>query len=411
MSKQYGKKKLTRNILIGVLIVLVIAIAIFLAVALQKDAAGMNCFQRKATAASADGVKISMSEYRVTYDMILSNYQNQTSSFTDEQIRSLQESAANQALLQKVYAKEAKALGITLTDEQKAAAKKNAQDQIDSIMKYFTDSLVQNGTYSKSAVEKQIASYYQQLGMSEGEYRTFLRESAEGSYYIEAIRNYYDENDLHVDENVLTDYYRKTVEETMYTEKEDGSKRATYMDGQYWYYMMLYQMGYSEPMMYIPEGFIYIDYIKLQKGSKEEIEEIVNQVNAGEMDFDQLRKSDDNVDSYRDMLEGPYPIGENDHAQMFSSQEAYEAAAALAIGEIGSFIEEPVTAEDGTVTVTGYLFRRVEGNMCMDGDSGVIKIDYYPGVRASMETQYRVDQWLADIRYEDAVYAYKGARK
>ncbi len=90
MSKQYGKKKLTRNILIGVLIVLVIAIAIFLAVALQKDAAGMNCFQRKATAASADGVKISMSEYRVTYDMILSNYQNQTSSFTDEQIRNLQ---------------------------------------------------------------------------------------------------------------------------------------------------------------------------------------------------------------------------------------------------------------------------------------------------------------------------------
>ena len=82
-----------------------------------------------------------------------------------------------------------------------------------------------------------------------------------------------------------------------------------------------------------------------------------------------------------------------------------------AIGEIGSFIEEPVTAEDGTVTVTGYLFRRAEGNMCMDGDSGVIKIDYYPGVRASMETQYRVDQWLADIRYEDAMYAYKGARK
>ena len=34
MSKQYGKKKLTRNILIGVLVVLVIGIAIFLSIAL-----------------------------------------------------------------------------------------------------------------------------------------------------------------------------------------------------------------------------------------------------------------------------------------------------------------------------------------------------------------------------------------
>lgn len=411
MSKQYGKKKLTRNILICAAIVLVIAIAIFLAVALQKDGAGMNCFRRNATAASADGVKVSMSEYRVTYDMMLSNYQNQTSAFTDEQIRNLQENAAKQALLQKVYAKEAKALGITLTDEQKTAAEKNAQDQIDAVKKYYTDNLAKSGSYSKSAVEKQIASYYQQLGMNESTYRAFLKESMEETYYIEAVKNYYDENDLHVDENTLTDYYRKAVEDTMYTVKEDGSKRAAYMDGQYWYYITLYQMGYSEPMMYIPEGFIYIDYIKLQKGTKEEIEEIVNKVNAGELDFDELLKSDDNIDSYRSLLEGPYPIGENDHAQMFASQEAYEAAAALAIGEIGSFIDEPVTADDGSTTVTGYLFRRAEGNMCMDGDSGVIKIDYYPGVRASMETQYRIDQWLSDIRYEDAMYAYKGALK
>ncbi|MBQ6331760.1 MAG: SurA N-terminal domain-containing protein [Clostridia bacterium] len=409
MSKQYGKKKLTRNILIGVLVVLVIGIAIFLSIALQKDSAGMNCFQRKATAASADGVKISMGEYRLNFDTTMMSYQ--TTTFSDKQMKNLQENIARQTLLPRVYAKEAKALGLSLTKEQKEEAAKTAQTQIDAVKESIAKELSQSGNYSKSAVEKQLAAYYQQIGMNENEYYSFVKENAEGNYYWEAIDAYYQENGDGIDEATLLDYYRKSVEDSMYTENEDGTKKSSYSEGQYWYTMMLYQMGYSMPMMYVPEGFIYIDYIKLQKGTKKEIEEIINKVNAGEIDFDQLRKSDDNIDTYRDALEGPYPIGENDHAQMFSSQAAYDAAAALVIGEIGSFIEEPVTAEDGSVTVTGYLFRRAEGNMCMDGDSGVIKIDYYPGVREAMLDEYRLQQWISDIRFEDAMYAYKGARK
>ena len=409
MSKQYGKKKLTRNILIGVLVVLVIGIAIFLSIALQKDSAGMNCFQRKATAASADGVKISMGEYRLNFDTTMMSYQ--TTTFSDKQMKNLQENIARQTLLPRVYAKEAKALGLSLTKEQKEEAAKTAQTQIDAVKESIAKELSQSGNYSKSAVEKQLAAYYQQIGMNENEYYSFVKENAEGNYYWEAIDAYYQENGDGIDEATLLDYYRKSVEDSMYTENEDGTKKSSYSEGQYWYTMMLYQMGYSMPMMYVPEGFIYIDYIKLQKGTKKEIEEIINKVNAGEIDFDQLRKSDDNIDTYRDALEGPYPIGENDHAQMFSSQAAYDAAAALVIGEIGSVIEEPVTAEDGSVTVTGDLFRRAEGNMCMDGDSGVIKIDYYPGVREAMLDEYRLQQWISDIRFEDAMYAYKGARK
>lgn len=407
MSKQYGKKKLTRNILIGVLIVLVIGIAIFLSIALQKDSAGMNCFQRKATAASADGVKISMGEYRLNFDTTMMSYQ--TTTFSDKQLKNLQENTAKQTLLPRVYAKEAKALGLSLTKEQKEEAAKSAQTQIDSMKESIAKEISKNGNYSKSAMEKQLASYYQQIGMNENEYYSFVKENAEGNYYKEAIDAYYQENGDGIDEATLLDYYRKSVEDSMYTENEDGTKKSSYSEGQYWYSMMLYQMGYSMPMMYVPEGFIYIDYIKLQKDTKKEIEEIINKVNAGEIDFDQLKKSDDNIDTYRSSLEGPYPIGENDHTQIFSSQEAYNAAAALAIGEIGSFIEEPVTADDGSVTVTGYLFRRAEGNMCMDGDSGVIKIDYYPGVREAVLDEYRLEQWISDIRFEDAMYAYKGA--
>ena len=137
MANVYGKKKTKRNILIAVIAVLVIAAAIFLTVALQKDGAGMNCFQRSATAASADGMKVSVAEYRVMLDMISSNYSGTT--LTDDQLRTLQENCVSQVLMMKVYEKEAKALGLSLTDEQIAASEKAADDQIASIRKYYAD--------------------------------------------------------------------------------------------------------------------------------------------------------------------------------------------------------------------------------------------------------------------------------
>ena len=142
------KKKMTRNILIAVFAMLVIAAVIFLTVALQKDGAGMNCFQRNATAATADGESVTMAEYRVTYDMIASNYQT---TLSDEQVKNLQEYAVKEALMQKIYTKEAKALGLTLTDEQKTAAKKSADNQIEAIEQYYAESMAKDGTYSKAA--------------------------------------------------------------------------------------------------------------------------------------------------------------------------------------------------------------------------------------------------------------------
>ena len=164
----YKKKKAVRGILICVIAAIVIAAAVLLIAATQKDSAGMNCFQRNATAASADGVKICMSEYRVTYDGLMRNYQNTT--FTDDELRLMKESAVKQALLQKVYAKEAKKLGLSLTDEQKTACDNAAKEQVDGLEEYLATNLIQNGNYSRAALEKQLSSYYQQLGMSKNEY-------------------------------------------------------------------------------------------------------------------------------------------------------------------------------------------------------------------------------------------------
>lgn len=405
------KKKLTRNILIAVIAVLVIAAAIFLLVALQKDGAGMNCFQRNATAATADGESVSMAEYRVTYDMIASNYQ--TTTLTDAQVKNLQEYAVKEALMQKIYTKEAKALGLTLTDEQKTAAKKSADNQIEAIEQYYAESMAKDGTYSKAAVDKQISAYYQRLGMSKDAYRKFLRESNEAELYRQAIETYYKENGSDISEEELVDYYRKTVEESMTVTGEDGTKTPAYTDGQYWNSIMLYQVGYGMPMLYIPEGFIYIDYVLLETETREEAEETVRKIENGETDFDELMQSDDNKDMLRLALKAPYPIAENDHSGLFTNQEIYTKAAELQIGEIGYYIDEreatDETENNGNNPVVIYLFRRAEGNMCYDGDHGVIKMEYYDGIRESVEDQMRLDRWLGDIKIEDAVYAYKGA--
>ena len=93
---------------------------------------------------------------------------------------------------------------------------------------------------------------------------------------------------------------------------------------------------------------------------------------------------------------------------LFTADDAYAAAAALEIGQIGSYIEEQITKDDGTTSVTAYLFRRAEGNICYEGDHGVIDLDYYTGIRTALESDYRMDQWFSDLKYEDVIYTYKG---
>ena len=147
MSKtksRLGRKKQIRNILILAAVVVVIAVAIFLAVALQKDGAGMNCCQRNATVASGNNVRATMGEYRVALDSTASYTQTGTT-YTDAEIRSIQESCARSILLQKVYRNEAKKLGLSLTDEQAAECKENAQKQIDALW--------DNGTINEQTIE------------------------------------------------------------------------------------------------------------------------------------------------------------------------------------------------------------------------------------------------------------------
>ena len=402
-SKQ-SRKKLIRNILIAVVAVAVIVTAIVLIGKFRKDGHGMNGFEREATAAKADGVRVSMIEYAMTYDV--NNGQYASMQLSDDEYRILQEGAAKQALLVKIYEKEAKALGLSLSAEDKAECEKAASDEIASLEKSIEDHLISEGNYSKQAYDKQIASQFEYIGMSRSAYYRFVYDRYASAKYSALLTAYYQENGKGFSEDELQAFYRETVEKTINAEN-------AYEDGQFWQGAMYYAVGLAPtPMLYLPEGFIFIDYVQVKKASAEEAAEFAEKVKSGEESFDDLMKSEDNQDYYKDIMKSPYPIAENDHSALFTSQDIYAAAAALEIGEIGTYVGEPVKAEDGTETVPVYLFRRAEGKICLDGgDSGIIDIDYYTGMREAFEGEYRSGSWFKDLSYSDAIYSYRGIGK
>lgn len=397
------KKKTIRNILIAVIVVVVIVAAVVLTVMLRKDRHGLNAFERARTAASVDGTKISMIEYALSFDTLLNNYSVDASTLTDEQLKQYQDSAARQALLVKVYEKEAKALGLTLTDEEIEKCKNAAQQQIDAIVENYTESMIAGGSFSKSQLDKYVTNYYTQLGMNQSQYRAFIQERAEATYYQTKLDAYYEENGSGFSEEEILAYYHDAVAETM----------TDYSAGTYSMYMQFYSIGYTSPLLFVPEGFIYVDFVKLSKDTEEEINAVLEQINNGEMTFDDLMASEDNQDPYRNALKTPYAIGEEDYAYLADDENFYKQASELEIGQVGMLIV-PVTGtaaegEEAPITgYTGYLFRRAEGNMCEEGDSGIIKIDYYDGVRDSVEAGLREERWFADYALTDAAKAYKG---
>lgn len=365
--------------------------------------------------ASADGETVSMSEYRVVFDAMCAQYLQYGTQPSDEELNTIRENAATQLLLQKIYIKEGKALGIELTEEEVNACAKTAQSHLDSVEKKFRRNLEQNGAVDEKALAEQVASYYKNLGIDKDAYFNMIEESEEAALYVQKIGEYYWDADT-PDEETLIRFYCESVGASVYTENADGTKTMQYIPGQFWDCMKKYREGkYETPMLYLPEGFIYIDYVVLHAKTREEARELVRQFRDGERTFDELLASEENMDPYRETLPGPYPIAENDHAQLFTPQEVYYRAAALEVGQTDTFIAQDVTDEDGNTVVAVYVVRRAVGNMCMEGDFGVIDIDYFPKARASAEYNYRQskmaerqDGWLSDVRYADSLYAYKG---
>lgn len=407
MRSKRSKKKLIRNILIAVVAAALIVTAIILISKLRRDGHGMNGFEREATAARADGERVSMIEYALIYDM--NNNSSSAKPQTDAEYRTLQESAAKQALLIKIYEKEAKALGLSLSDEDKKACEDAANGEIESIENSITERLIAGGGYSSQAFDKQITAQFDAIGMSRGRYRAFIYDYVASSKYAELIGNYYRENGSGITEEELTKFYRESVEKTMTIENGDGTTEKAYEDELFWQTMLYYAAGISPtPMLYVPEGFIYVDYIQVKADSVPDARILVDQVKKGEKSFDELMASDDNMDYYRRLMNAPYPIAEHDHSALFASQELYDVAAGLAVGEIGSFIGDPVKGQDGTETVPVYLVRRAEGKICGGSDSGVIDIDRIPGMRELFENEYRGAKWFEDIEFSDAIYSYRG---
>ncbi len=395
---------------------LLLAAVLFAACLKQNgQSSGENSGSEEQTvAASADGVTVRADEFRATYRRLAEYYQQmyaaQGLTMDAETQKEIREGSARQVLLQKIYIKEAEALGLSLTEEEREICRQAAQMQVDAITEQYRAYMNANGGGSEADLEVQLGAYYQKLGIQRDDFLAFTQMTEESELYRQKMDAYYLEQDT-PDEETLLRYYRESVEASMYTVDENGEKTSAYTNGLFWNYMKKYRDGHYSPLLYVPDGFIYIDFILVQTASQDEAEEIARKVTEGETPFDELMNSKDNADPFRGMLDGPYPIGETDHAQLFKPQAVYTRAAALGIGEIGSYVAQPVTDDDGNTTVDVYLFRRAEGWLCIDGDSGVINIDCFPETRSLAVENYRIDrryerqeEWLADVSYGQIVY-------
>lgn len=409
------RKKMIRNILIAVAVVVLIVAIILLSLALREDYRGYNWFERRAKVAEASGEVVRFDEFVVAYDNLLYTYESSgynLTSYTDEQIRELQEQTADSLLLQKLYIVKCKELGLTLTAEEKQACENAAQGEIDSVVEEITKNLIAGGSYSKAAVDAQVASYYNRnVGMNQTQYYNYVYEQMESSYCLTKLEEYYaDEMNDYTEEELLA-YYEETAQ---------ANFAELYEAGIYSTYMMMYGMGYyGMPYLYVPENFLYIDLIEVNAEDEATVTDFIARLDAGES-FEDLQKDELASGALYGKIEGPYAIAANDYNYLVSDAEVYTLAEQLEVGEISSLVVTNTGTDDEgneTTSYTGYIFRRAEGNMCIDGaQSGIVDIDYYEGVRGEVELGMQQEKfseialtWLKDeVRYE-ALYWYESA--
>lgn len=407
------RKKMIRNILIAAAVVILIVAVILLSIALRGDYRGYNWFERNAKVVEAGGETVRFGEFIVAFDNLLFSYESSgydLTAYTDEQIKELQEQTADSLLLQKLYQNKCKELGLSLTAEEKQACKDAAQREIDAVVEQITSNLIQSGSYSKAAVDSQVASYYNRnIGMSQTKYYNYVYEQMEASYCLTKLEEHYAAEMKDYTEEELLTYYEETTQ---------ANFADVYETGIYSTYMLMYGMGYyGMPYLYVPEDFLYIDLIEVNAEDEATVTAFIERLQNGES-FDELSQDELVSGDLYGKIAGPYAIGAADYSYLVSDPEVYTLAEQLQVGEISSLVvSNPTTDADGneTTTYTGYIFRRAEGNMCIGGaQNGIVDIDYYDGVREEVEVGMQQDKfseialvWLEDeIRYE-ALYRYE----
>lgn len=246
-----------------------------------------------------------------------------------------------------IYA--AKQRGYELTADDRTyilQAKIAAKDVLDEM-------LVENGgTYAS------LDDFYDETGFTEERFLEMYARSMEAGLQFNKLLAAYKEEHTMTDEE-LSEGYARIVKET-FTDR--------YIDGAYSQYLALYINGSRTfPSLYIPLDAIFVRLFVHTDPTQEETEAYIKQMHA---DFNALYASADNEFTAQGTA-GDLAIAENDEL----IEGLYAAAKDMPIGETGTMTKDA----DGKTVL--YLFLRVEG------ETGIVPIDRYPGVRERIVSQ------------------------
>ena len=220
-------------------------------------------------------------------------------------------------------------------------------------------------------------------GFTEERYaEMFVRSMKAGMLYNHILTDYKAAHTL-TDEELETGYAR-VVKET-FTDR--------YAPGMYSQYLYYYLMGQRTfPSLYIPENAIFVRLFAKTDPTDEQIEAYKQQA---ETDFEKLYASSDNEFASQGIATD-LAVAEND--ELFEG--LYNAAKDVPLGGVGTLTIE----KDGKLAF--YLFLRVEG------ETGVVPIDRYPGVRERIVNQLLGAQCMDTLREKiaDPTYAVRNEK-
>jgi hypothetical protein len=238
--------------------------------------------------------------------------------------------------------------GCQLTAQEQAFLHNAAEDAEEKLGDHLKEG---GGTYESRE------AFFRETGFTEERYVEMFERSLLASMYFSHILEDYKAAHTLSDAE-LSEGYERSVRETFADRYTEGAYSA------YLYYYLNGQRTF--PSLYVPDDAIFVRVFAHTDPADEQLEAY----KAGaEADFDALYTGADNEFPVRKA--GDLAVAPNDSL----IDGLYEAAKDVPIGSVGTLTVE----KDGKNVV--YIFLRVEG------ETGVVPIDRYPGVRERIVSQ------------------------
>ena len=398
------KRQTKKIIIIAAVALAIIVLAAALIMLLRKDAFGDNYFERNKAIATVNGAKITKNQYAVSLNNYYSNIDNYNmyamyygygkyyDTSTEAGMKSLKNDILNGLIDSEGYIAMAKDLGITLTAEEQAEAKQEAQDALTNLKDQILESAKSSGSQTpETYATTMLGNYLSSMGIDQKTYLKRSEHSALAETYAEKLQEHF-AAERNVTDAELKDIYAEYVKEHY---------QDAYTDGAYSLNETYVANGYTDiPYLYIPEDFIFVRVIQLS--DKDKANEILEKIQGGE-DFETYFDSDDNENTNgKNLKDKAQAIGGADSS---FDTEVYKQAFETAVGDV-ILVSVEGTDSTGAATATYYIVKRVEGT------TGVVPYEDVKSVidstlKSHEENEYyteQVDAWRekASIVIDDA---------